>query len=91
MQNLSKYWRPSGCQHFNARRATLDSVPSRGRHTVELCSVSVVPVVTVVPVVPVVPVVTISAVAVVLGWVVMGRVGLRHWSGRRIKADDTAG
>ena len=82
MQNLSKYWRPSGCQHFNARRATLDSVPSRGRHTVELYSV---------PVVAVVPVVPISAVAVVLGWVVMGRVGLRHWSGRRIKADDTAG
>jgi len=78
MQNLSKYWRLSGCQHFNVSRATLNSVSSRGGHTVESCSV------------PVVAVVPVSAVAVVLGWVVVGRVGLRRWSGWRIKADDAA-
>ena len=41
--------------------------------------------------VPVVAVVPISAVAVVLGWMVMGRVSLRNRRRRRIKADDTAG
>jgi len=62
-------------------------VPSRGWHSVEVGSIPVVPVV---PMVPVVPVVPVSAVAVVLSWVVVGRVGLRRWRGWRIKADDTA-
>ena len=62
-------------------------MPSKVRRTIASGSVHVVPVLSMVSVVSVVPV---SAVAVVLSWVVVGRVGLRHWSGWRIKADDTA-
>jgi len=63
------------------------------RPRIELSSISsVVTVVTVVAVVTavVVALVTIATVAIVLGWVVVWRVGWCRWGGGRIQANDTA-
>ena len=60
------------------------------RPRIELSSISVVVTVVTVVTAVVMALVTIATVAIVLGWVVVWRVGWCRWGGGRIQANDTA-
>ena len=60
------------------------------RPRIELSSISSVVTVVAVVAAVVMALVTIATVAIVLGWVVVWRVGFCRWGGGRIQANDTA-